>query len=232
VTGPSLGDVRALLDILLPPRCVLCPSPEEPLCPTCLAGLPYLVGPSCARCGRPTAAPVGDCRECHGRRLGFQRAAAAVAYEGPGRELVRHLKSGRRRALAMPAGAAIATLIPPGESEAVCWVPGDWWRTIQRGCHPAELLAREVARRWRLPALELLEPARFRRPQRGLDVAARRRNVRGAFRPSRAGEVPAVVALVDDVYTTGATLDACAWALRDGGAMAVDAFTLARAVRW
>jgi predicted amidophosphoribosyltransferase len=176
--------------------------------------------------------PVGECRECCGRRLGFQRAAAVVAYEGGGRELVRQLKSGRRRAVAVPGGAAIATLLAAGESEAVCWVPGDWWRTIQRGCHPAELLAREVARRWRVPALDLLEPARLRRPQRGLDTAARRRNVRGAFRPRRAVEVPASVALIDDVYTTGATLDACARALRDGGAVVVEAFTLARAVRW
>ena len=109
---------------------------------------------------------------------------------------------------------------------------GDWWRTIERGCHPAELLAREVARRWGLPAVDLLEPARLRRPQRGLDTAARRRNVRAAFRVRRQAEVPARVALIDDVYTTGATLDACARALRDGGAAVVEGFTLARAVRW
>ena len=224
--------MRALLDILLPPRCALCPSPQEPLCPPCLAQLPYLAGPSCARCGRPTATSVDNCRECAGRRLGFRRAAAAVAYEGGGRELVRHLKGGRRRALAVPAGAVIATLLDAGPCEAVCWVPGDWWRTIQRGCHPAELLAREVAGTWSLPALDLLEPARLRRPQRGLGTAARRRNVRGAFRVRAAVAVPAVVALVDDVYTTGATLDACARALREGGARVVEGFTLARAVRW
>jgi ComF family protein len=223
--------MRAVLDILLPPRCALCPSADEPLCGACIAGLPYVAGPTCARCGRPTALPVGECRECAGRRLGFDRAAAALAYEGAGRELVHQLKSGRRRTLARPAGAAIATMLGVGECEAVCWVPGDRWRTIQRGCHPAELLAREVARRWRLPAVDLLEPARLRRPQRGLDTSARRRNVRGAFR-ARAVAVPAAVALVDDVYTTGATLDACARALRAGGVASVEVFTLARAVRW
>ena len=223
--------MRAVLDILLPPRCALCTSPEEPLCGACLAGLPYLTGPTCGRCGRPTAMRVGECRECHGRRLGFVRASAALAYEGTGRELVRQLKTGRHRAIAVPAGAAIATLAEPGGAAAVTWVPGDWWRTIQRGCHPAELLAREVARRWGLPAADLLEAARLRRPQRGLDTAARRRNVRGAFR-ARVADVPGAVALVDDVYTTGATLDACARALRAGGAVSIEAFTLARAVRW
>jgi predicted amidophosphoribosyltransferase len=93
-------------------------------------------------------------------------------------------------------------------------------------------VAREAARRWGIPAVDLLEPARLRRPQRGLDPAARRRNVRGAFRVRRAATVPTAVALVDDVYTTGATLDACARALRDAGAEVVDGFTLARAVRW
>ena len=224
--------MRLLLDILLPPRCALCPSAEEPVCGPCLARLPYLTGPACARCGRPTAMPVADCRECSGRRLAFRSAGAAVAYEGGGRELVRHLKSGRRRALALPAGAVVAALLRADGCEAVCWVPGDWWRTVRRGCHPAELVAREAARRWGLPAVDLLEPARLRRPQRGLDPAARRRNVRGAFRVRRAATVPTAVALVDDVYTTGATLDACARALRDGGAEVVDGFTLARAVRW
>ena len=66
----------------------------------------------------------------------------------------------------------------------------------------------------------------------GLDTAARRRNVRGAFRARRQAQVPARVALIDDVYTTGATLDACARALRDAGAAVVECFTLARAVRW
>jgi predicted amidophosphoribosyltransferase len=176
--------------------------------------------------------PVGECRECAGRRLAFSRAGAALAYEGAGQELVRLLKTGRRRALAVPAGAVVAAVLDPGGCEAVCWVPGDWWRTVRRGCHPAELVAREAARRWGLPVVDLLEPARGRRPQRGLDPAARRRNVRGAFRVRRAAAVPETVALIDDVYTTGATLDACARALRDAGAAVVAGFTLARAVRW
>jgi predicted amidophosphoribosyltransferase len=213
--------VRFLLDVLLPPRCALCPSPDEPLCGPCLGRLPFLTGPACDRCGRPTVLPVGDCRECAGRRLAFRRAAAAVAYEGGGRELVGQLKSGRRRALAVPAGALVSTLLDAGSCEAVCWVPGDRWRTIRRGCHPAELIAREAAGRWGLPAADLLEPARLRR-----------RNVRGAFRVRRGVAVPATVALVDDVYTTGATLDACARSLRDAGAEIVDGFTLARAVRY
>ena len=104
-----------------------------------------------------------------GRRVPRVRRAPAGVRPGRRRSRLRgrragssssQLKSGRRRALARPAGAAIATMLGVGACEAVCWVPGDRWRTIQRGCHPAELLAREVARRWRLPAVDLLEPAR------------------------------------------------------------------------
>jgi predicted amidophosphoribosyltransferase len=109
-------------------------------------------------------------------------------------------------------------------------VPGDRWRTLRRGYHPARELAVGLADRWGVPARPLLAAAPIRRPQRGLDHVARRRNVRGAFRA--AGEVGgARIAVVDDVFTTGATLSACAAALRNGGARSVAAVTLARVVR-
>ncbi|HEY6472418.1 MAG TPA: hypothetical protein VIY26_05975, partial [Acidimicrobiales bacterium] len=85
--------------------------------------------------------------------------------------------------------------------------------------------------RWGVPARPLLAAAPIRRTQRGLDHVARRRNVRGAFRPT--GELHgARIAVVDDVFTTGATLSACAAALRKGGAGPVVAVTLARVVRF
>jgi predicted amidophosphoribosyltransferase len=108
-------------------------------------------------------------------------------------------------------------------------VPPDGWRTIGRGYHPPELLARELAARWNLPAAPLLRAAGRRRPQRGLDPRARRANVRRAFRAR--DPAPSQVVLIDDVYTTGATLSACADELRRAGASSVTALSLARAVR-
>jgi predicted amidophosphoribosyltransferase len=99
-----------------------------------------------------------------------------------------------------------------------------------RGHHPAERLAVEVGRRWELPVLDVVDRTRPVRPQRGLQRAERRRNVSGAFRPRQVDIAPRV-ALVDDVYTTGATAAAAASALRAAGAREVHVITFARAVR-
>jgi competence protein ComFC len=218
-----------LTDLLAPPRCALCADPGPLACPRCLAALPLLAGPACARCGKPSAEPVRDCRECRGRRLGFSSAVAAVAYEGAGRDLVHRLKEGGLRALAAPAAGVVALLVPAPPVAALTWVPPDPWRELWRGYHPPRLLAEALAARWRLPARPLLDTARARRPQRGLSPPERAANVRGAFRAL--GRPPPAVAVVDDVYTTGATLSACARALRAAGAREVRAVTLARAVR-
>jgi predicted amidophosphoribosyltransferase len=220
-----------LLDLLVPPMCCLCGGGGDPVCPVCLGALPLLDGPVCRRCGKPTAEPTADCRECRGRRLGFDSAAAAVAFEGRGRDLVLRFKDAGLRGLGDLGAGLIATVVPQPGCDVLTWVPADRWRTIHRGYHPAQVLARRLAERWGLPAADLLAAAPIRRPQRGLDHAARRRNVRAAFR-ARAGLAGERVAVVDDVFTTGATLGACATALRRGGAGTVAGVSLARVVRY
>jgi competence protein ComFC len=219
-----------LLDLLLPACCALCGHGGEPICPACVHALPLLSGPACARCGKPTVAPVADCRECRGRRLGFEATVAAVAFEGRGRDLVLRFKDGGLRGLAETAAGIMATVCEAPECDVLTWVPGDRWRTLRRGYHPAQELALGLAGRWGVPARPLLTGAPLRRRQRGLDHVARRRNVRGAFRSASALAGERIV-VVDDVFTTGATLSACAAALRSGGAGRVTAVTLARVVR-
>jgi predicted amidophosphoribosyltransferase len=216
------------LDLLLPPGCALCDSAQAPLCTSCLGGLPLLGGNVCARCAAPTDEPVGDCRDCRGRRLGFVSARSAVRYAGPGRELVHAFKHGRLRGLGVPAAAVISLVCGPPEADLITWVPADPWRLVMRGYHPPELLARELAGRWGLPVRATARAASHRAPQRGSDRRARHANVRGAF-VAPAPVNAARVLLVDDVHTTGATLSECARTLRVAGAGEVHALSLARA---
>jgi predicted amidophosphoribosyltransferase len=101
---------------------------------------------------------------------------------------------------------------------------------LKRGHHPPQRLALELGLRWELPIRSSLARTRALRPQRGLPRAERRKNVVGAFRP-RSDRLPSRLALIDDVYTTGATASAAASALRKGGARAVHVITFARTVR-
>jgi predicted amidophosphoribosyltransferase len=226
-----VSDWRALrlLDLVLPRRCVACGLADELVCTACRAGLRRLDGTLCARCGAPTAWPVARCRECAGRRLSFASARAAVAYGGPARPLVAGWKERGLRPLAREFAGLVAEVVQRPPVESLSFVPGDPDRSLKRGQNAAEALARELAGHWDLPVAALLlrrEPAR---PQRGLSRDERRRNVRGSF--AAVAPTPKQVALVDDVYTTGATVSAAATELRRAGSRAVHVVTFARTVR-
>jgi predicted amidophosphoribosyltransferase len=216
-----------VLEILLPQRCVVCGCGGRQLCTGCREELPRLEPPLCARCGAPTAWPVERCRECAGRRLAFATARAAVGYDEAARRLVHAWKERGLRRLAAEAARLVLERLPPPEVDALAFVPSDRGRRLERGHNPAERLALELAAAWELPCLRLLERTRGGR-QRGSSVAERR-SVRGAFRAT--GVAPRRVAVIDDVYTTGATANAAASALRKAGARRVEAVAFARALR-
>ena len=185
--------------------------------------------PVCERCGAPGPWPVRRCAECAGRRLSFASARAAIVYDERARKLVRAWKESGRRGLARDAAAIVATAIPRPPIDMLVHVPGDPERARQRGSVPPRGLAEALAREWGVPAAGLLRRTRALPRQRGLDLATRRRNVRASV--VAVGEVTGSVCVVDDVYTSGATADACAAALRRAGARAVEVVTFARAVR-
>jgi ComF family protein len=218
-----------VLDLLLPRRCVACGRLGDLVCPDCRTALPRLAGPACARCGAPTAWPVSRCLECSGRRLAFASARAAVAYHGTARALVTAWKQRGLRSLAAEAADVIANTVARPSADLIAFIPADGDRSVRRGHHPAEHLARELGLCWCLPVARLLSRARTVRPQRGLSLAERRRNVRGAFDATTA--VRGGVVLIDDVYTTGSTVSAASTALRRAGARRIDVVTFARTVR-
>ena len=207
----------------------MCRVADGYVCDPCRGALPRIPPPLCDRCGAPTAWPVARCAECAGRRLAFASARAALRYEDGVRAVVAAWKERGLRRVAALAAELVVESVPRPEAAALTFVPPDRDRNLRRGYHPAERLAHELGERWELPVESLVTRAGSSRRQRGLSRDDRRRNVRGAFAPAR--PAPTRVALVDDVYTSGATANAAASALRKGGARHVDVVTFARAVR-
>jgi ComF family protein len=162
---------------------------------------------------------------------GLAGARQAVAYEGPAPALIAALKDGRRRSLAAHLAEVVAAALPPPEPGTVLVpVPLSASRFRERGFNQSALLATALGRRWGLTVLDALARVREGPPQRGASADARARQVAGAFAPATGVPIPPGVALVDDVHTTGATLAACARALRRGGAAEVSAVAVARAL--
>jgi predicted amidophosphoribosyltransferase len=161
--------------------------------------------------------------------LSFATARAAVEYDDAVRRVVGGWKERGLRRMAALAAELVADVVPCPEVHALTFVPPDGDRLLKRGHHPAERLARDLGDRWGVPVERLLARAGSPLRQRGLSLIERRRNVRGAFRGVR--PAPPTICLVDDVYTSGATANAAALALRKVGARRVEVVCFARVVR-
>jgi len=228
------GLFDGLLDLFFPRRCAACRAPGAWLCAGCAAQLQELPAQRCRRCGAP-GAPT-PCRECEGRDLAFSGAGTAFVYGGPARALVTACKFRALRSIAdeMTALAAPAFAGACGAVDLVTWVPGHRDRSLERGFNQAELLGRGLAREAGLPAAPLLRRTRHGARQSGLDRAARAANVDDAFAlrddASRVLTKLKRVVIVDDVYTTGETLNHCARVLEQIGIDPL-VFTFARTVR-
>ena len=222
----------ALADLFYPQRCVGCwRRASDVLCVACFEVLPEVGRPLCARCGLPTAFETFVCEECKNVDFGFESARAPLRYEGAGKEVVHALKyrgyTGVVEKLAAP--LMLGAIEESGAGfDAVVPVLLHRSRLRTRGFNQAELLARGVARRINAPVSDKLKVVRSTRDQVELSAAGRRANVVGAF--AAKGRVAGRILLVDDVFTTGATLSACSGALLGAGAGEVHALSLCRTV--
>jgi len=213
----------ALLDILLPPACASCGRSGAILCNRCLDR--YSVA---SRPAERFLAP--DAGVAMGESLVL--ALAAFAHEGPIRRALAALKyTGAARLapiLARASAAHLAELLAISGAASLVPVPVHRERRRARGYNQAELIARELGRQTRLPAVDALDRVRPTTKQHRLDRLARLRNLRDAFSVHPGAAVPAVAVLVDDIITTTATLEACASVLRQAGCEAVYGFAIAR----
>jgi ComF family protein len=223
----SLG--RAALDLLFPPRCAVCGAGGAFLCDGCAASLVEASPPRCPRCWRP-APDADECLHCQLTAPPFDALRTAFVYQGVARELVHALKYRGMTVLAAPMASLLAGAAAQARFDLVVPVPLSGLRKRTRGYNQAELLARALAGDLGVPAQpSALVRRRHTAPQaRSADAEARHRNVAGAFVCRDESLAGRRVLLIDDVTTTGATLAACAEALRTAGAASVWALAFAR----
>ena len=239
-----------LVDWLYPPRCRACGArihgrDAEYFCAGCWPHIELISHPLCHLCGRPFPDAGGDdhtCGACLARSPQFVSARAWACYpreeieEHPLRQVVQKFKYGRRISLGKPLGRLMAwgcqEFLSACPVDLIIPVPLHAKRLRWRGFNQSVLLARQISRVYKIP----MDPFVLRRdhetaPQTQLAEDERRRNVRGAFlvHPERSVDGKNIL-LVDDVYTSGATVNECSRILKRSGAKQVFVVTLARAV--
>lgn len=226
----------ALEQLLLPAECLTCRAllpfelAERIICPVCRTRWRHVAPPWCDRCGQPEPL-FGGCRICRHWPERLRAVRSAVWLDDTTRPVVHALKYRNLPRLTEELSEAVAALEIPNRDRAVLVpVPLARRRLLRRGYNQSERLARSLARRWRRPVADLLARTRETATQTALTPGAREANVAGAFGLRIVGaDVKSAVILVDDVFTTGATLASAARALEDAGARSIAAVTFGRA---
>lgn len=234
----------ALAQLFLPAECLLCQAvlpfarSDDLVCAVCRHRWRPVRPPWCERCGQPEP-HFGPCRLCRDWPGALERVRSAVWLDGPARRAVHALKYGGLPRIAADLAAVMGKhLAPPDEGACLVPVPLAPRRLRRRGYNQSEALARALGAAWRRPVRGLLARLRETATQTTLTPAARLANVAGAFQ-ARNGEAGmrnaarsrrSALVLVDDVFTTGATIAAAARALAQAGATRITAVTFGRAV--
>lgn len=223
---------NSLLNVIFPPTCAGCRRVGALLCDSCINEMTWVDGPICARCGRSLTRPAPLCPICRRRPLPLQQVRAPLLYAEPLTHVIHKMKYNGLFGLARPLADLMARGWPAWQRpiDLLVPVPLHPKRAKERGYNQSTLLAQHLGRRRDLPVNDkALRRTRHTRPQVGLKADERLANVSGAFAATAAPVHGKHVLLIDDVYTTGATMSAAAEALLTVGATAVSGYCLARA---
>ena len=219
---------QALLDLLFPPRCVVCRRVGDWFCSACRQTIEKILPPICNRCGRPLRHP--ECSYCQKLPLQIDGTRATAFFEGSLRTAIHAFKYSHRVELANPLGELLSDYMAlhPHPVDALIPVPLHAERERARGYNQSKLLAQVLSQQSQLPVWDdALTRTRHTRPQVELDAVDRRANVHDAFIATQRVR-GAQILLIDDVCTTGATMDACGIALKERGAKSVWGLAIAR----
>jgi ComF family protein len=221
------------VDSFFPRRCVGCGKGGDFLCPRCLGRLPKLVPPLCPKCGRPQASAI-ICAICRKRQTELDGIRSPFRFDEAIRKAIHELKYRNLKAIAPCLAGLLADYLGanPLPGEALICVPLHPRRLRERGYNQSGLLVRELGKRVDLPVIEdcLIRVNQAQPQVRAVDVEERRRNVADAFVCRDEKVSGKQIILIDDVCTSGATLESCAVALKNRGATSVWGLTLAREI--
>jgi ComF family protein len=243
--APAASAARAALgriaDFALPPRCPSCGTivgEQHRFCLPCWQALTFLGDPCCARCGLPFdygSDDAAECARCLADPPRFDRLRAAVAYGDVARKVALKLKYSGRPGVAETLARFMLRQFDAPPEPLLVPVPLHRWRIWKRGYNQAALIASALSAKTGVPAeIDLLRRVKPTPPLKGLGRRERAEAVRGAFRVTEDGRAilrGRGVILVDDVFTSGATANACAKALKRAGAASVHILCWARVVR-
>jgi len=232
-----------LIGLIFPNRCLMCEAPldparSSPLCPGHAREIVRVEPPVCSKCGRKLFGESVEalvCSECRSGRICYDVGYSAYVFAGPIRDLVHFFKYRRRRYLQSFLGGLLLDYVRGradiAPSDVIIPVPLHWWGYCRRGFNQAIDLAKPLSKHFHIPIMKRnLRRVRHTRRQVGLSRVERRANIKNAFEVSRPAKLAGKsILLIDDVITTGATLNECARVLKQAGVSRITILTLAQA---
>jgi len=223
-----IAAVEWILGLIYPVRCPFCDEPvpmgEGVVCSACLSKVRIVGEPYCLKCGKQLSAEAEEyCTDCTCHSHFFERGRSLFVYENIVRESVYRFKYGGRReyarAYAYLAERQLGDFIRSVNPDVLIPVPLHSKRLYKRGYNQAELLAKEIGRRMGIPILtDVVKRVQNTQPQKELDVAQRQNNLKKAFKINRNDVKLYTTIIIDDIYTTGSTMDALSALLKEAGA--------------